>query len=508
MRSRWWSRIPLVGRLTAALVGLLSVGLIAGTISMVLFLQGRLTDQIDDQLYSTARTIGRAALQQIVEGDTRSGILPLEHYILLQDATLGEHEWIDPSTRDRLGQPDLSRYDFDVALTDGTTGATTVPNLSGGNPWRAITIATQGDGRGRPTTGIMTIALPLHTVDSTLSEFLQRVLFVDLAVIALGGIIGSMLVARSMRPLRHIEVVAGRIAAGDLTQRVPQTLPTSTEVGSLARSLNMMLTQIERSFAHRRASEQRMRRFVSDASHELRTPLATVRGYGELYRLGGIPPEELTRTMGRIEGEAKRMSLLVEDLLTLARIDEERGLNITDVELVVLASDAATDLRALDRTRAVTVMGLTTEKVEAVTALADSDKIRQVLTNLTGNVVQHTPPGTPVEIAVGYLDGQAVVEVRDHGPGVPDEDLQKVFGRFYRTDTSRSRSSGGTGLGLAIVAAIVAAHDGTTRALATPGGGLTVRVTLPAAPTKRTGLRIGRGGRSERTSEGTGGDVE
>nr|NLD41283.1 HAMP domain-containing histidine kinase [Actinomycetales bacterium] len=486
-----------MGRLTAAVVGLLSFGLITGTAAMVLFLQGRLIQQIDEQLATTAQAIGTVALEQVRSGDPESSPLPSDHYLFLQDATYGQREWISPSTHELYGYPRLEGYEYPIATRENPQPAT-VPNAEEGAPWRVITIATRSPGSPAPT-GIMTIGLPLRSVDSTLSVFLQRVLMVDLLVITLGALIGSLVVTRAVRPLRQIEVVAGRIAAGDLTQRVPQALPPTTEVGSLARSLNMMLAHIERSFAHRQASERRMRRFVSDASHELRTPLATVRGYGELYRLGGIPGEELPRAMGRIESEATRMSGLVNDLLPLARLDEERALNLDEVDLVVLAGDAVADLRALDSSRRVAVVGLSDEQVGPVLTRADSDQLRQVLTNLMGNVVQHTPAGTPVELAVGYSRDAAVIEVRDHGAGVAPQDLQRVFGRFFRTDVSRSRESGGTGLGLAIVAAIVAAHGGTTRALPTEGGGLTVRVELPCpdrAPTEkpnRAGHRNGRG---------------
>lgn len=504
MIRSWWTRVPLVGRLTAAVVGLLSFGLITGTAAMVLFLQDRLIQQVDEQLLATSRAIvNTAALEQISRGEMDSGLVPSNYFVLMQDPTFGRPtEWTPEHTLEEYGRPDLSNYSFPLATTEDARSQN-VPNTEDGAPWRVMTIATQAGGAPAPT-GMMTIGLPLRSVDRTLSVFLQRVLIVDLLVITLGALIGSLVVTRAMRPLRQIEVVAGRIATGDLTQRVPQTHPPTTEVGSLARSLNIMLTQIERSFAHRQASERRMRRFVSDASHELRTPLATVRGYGELYRLGGIPEEELPRAMGRVESEATRMTGLVNDLLVLARLDEERPLNLDEVDLVVLAADAGADLRALDPSRPVAVVGLNEEQLEPVVVLADSDQLRQVLTNLVGNVVQHTPAGTPVELAVGRTEGGAVVEVRDHGPGVPPQDLERVFGRFYRTDVSRSRESGGTGLGLAIVAAIVAAHGGTTRAMPTTGGGLTVRVTLPCQERPANGKRERGSGRAGRGADGNG----
>lgn len=475
MKAGVFRRIPLVTRLTIAVVGLLTFGLFVGTASMVVFLQFRLVGQIDEQLTSTADTIGSVALETLTSDDEDSFALPSGHYIELHDAEYGDYVWLQDSTREEDGSPDLTEYTFPL-VTDEVSNATTVPNTDGDAPWRVITIQTTH--HGQPS-GQMTIGLPLGDVQYTINLFLQRVLLVDMLVIMLGAIVGSLLVTRAMRPLRQIEAVAGRIAAGDLSQRVPQDMAPTTEVGSLAQSLNQMLSQVEQSFDHRRASEERMQRFVSDASHELRTPLATVRGYGELYRLGGIPDEEVPRAMGRVESEATRMTALVEDLVTLARLDEQRPMSPEEVELVVLAGDAAGDLRALDPSRAISVVGLTSTKVTAVWAWADSNQVRQVLANLIGNVVQHTAPGTPAEIAVGYKDGMAVIEVRDHGQGVPEKELERVFGRFYRRDISRSRVSGGTGLGLAIVEAIVTAHNGEASAHPTPGGGLTIRVTFP-----------------------------
>lgn len=222
-----------------------------------------------------------------------------------------------------------------------------------------------------------------------------------------------------------------------------------------------------------------MRRFVSDASHELRTPLATVRGYGELFRMGGIPPEELPGAMARIEGEATRMGELVTDLLTLARLDEDRRPQWSEVDLHVLADEAAADLHAMDPARAI-AFSVPDAPAGAWLVRGDEPSLRQVLANLVGNVVAHTPTGSPVDLAVTRGAGSVVLEVRDHGPGIDPAEAERVFQRFYRPDRSRTRSSGGSGLGLAIVAAAVAAHGGTVRLEPTPGGGTTVRVELPA----------------------------
>jgi two-component system OmpR family sensor kinase len=256
-----------------------------------------------------------------------------------------------------------------------------------------------------------------------------------------------------------------------------------------------MLAQIESAFRARqaseaaaRASEDRMRRFVADASHELRTPLTSIRGFAELYRHGAVPQDEVPRTMRRIEDEATRMGGLVEDLLMLARLDERRPARAEPVDLAVLAGDAVHDVRGLDPDRPVRLTGLQpgSGPVPAV-VVGDEGGLRQVVTNLVANAVRHTPAGTPVEVAVGVepasegVGPRAVLEVRDHGPGLPDEEAGRIFERFYRVDSSRRRGTGGgSGLGLSIVSAVTAAHGGTVGVRTTPGGGATFRVALPS----------------------------
>jgi two-component system OmpR family sensor kinase len=241
-----------------------------------------------------------------------------------------------------------------------------------------------------------------------------------------------------------------------------------------------MLSQIEHAFGVRAASEARMRQFVADASHELRTPLAAVRGYAELYRQGAVSePEDVASAMRRIEDEAARMGMLVEDLLLLARLDEERAARTERVDLTVLAADAVQDARAIAPDREITLIGLRGPLGSAELA-GDEPRLRQVVTNLVANAIHHTPAGTPVEVAVGIRDRSAVLEVRDHGLGVDPAEASRVFERFFRSDPSRTRGrGGGTGLGLAIVAAIVAGHDGRVGVARTQGGGATFIVEIP-----------------------------
>jgi len=245
-----------------------------------------------------------------------------------------------------------------------------------------------------------------------------------------------------------------------------------------------MMAHIESAFAARTASEKRMRRFVADASHELRTPLVTIRGFSELYRHGAIQkPEDIGTAMGRIESEAKRMGELVEDLLMLARIDEQRPLQLKPVDLLLIGHDAVLDARATAHDRTFTVVGLDGGPGANAPTRGDEAKLRQVVANLMGNCLRYTPEGSPVEIMVGTreTDGElkSVIKIRDHGPGISEEEAPRIFERFYRADTSRDRNTGGSGLGLAIVSAIVASHTGTVRVEPTPGGGATMVIELP-----------------------------
>jgi two-component system, OmpR family, sensor kinase len=278
------------------------------------------------------------------------------------------------------------------------------------------------------------------------------------------------------RSLGQMERVASQIADGDLTRRVsPAT--SRTELGRLGLALNKMLMRIEEAFADREHSDERRRQFLADASHELRTPLASIRGYAELFRLGPAQdPVALKRAMARIESEASRMGVLVEGLLLLARLDELPATERVPVDLGELAGQAAADARARAPERTVTL-----DVRDAVRALATPDAVRQVLANLLGNALIHTPEWTRVDICVRREPGQAVLEVRDHGPGLPAEAGERVFDRFWRTEGGRTRGPGGAGLGLAIVRELVDANHGTVAAKDHPEGGAVFTVRLPEA---------------------------
>jgi two-component system OmpR family sensor kinase len=322
---------------------------------------------------------------------------------------------------------------------------------------------------------VLLMAASLDDVYGTLHRLLLIELLGTLAALAAIAGVGLWVVRLGLRPLREIEATASTIAAGDLSQRVTRVEPT-TEVGRLGRSLNAMLAQIESAFRAREASEQQLRRFVADASHELRTPLTAVRAYAELFARGAADrPADLERAMAGITRESERMSVLVEDLLLLARLDEGRPLEQQPVELGDTVLEAVDAARVVDHEREIDVA------VEPATVIGDADRLRQVIDNLFANVRAHTPPGTQVSVKLRRVGGDAELEVSDDGPGLTDDEAAQVFHRFYRVDTSRSRASGGVGLGLAIAAAVAEAHGGRAAVTATPGGGATFQIAIPLA---------------------------
>ncbi len=326
----------------------------------------------------------------------------------------------------------------------------------------------------RTTQRLLVVAIPTTEAMQTLTRLVVVEILVSLAVLAALATTAWWLIKRELRPLEAMAETADRIAAGDLTQRVEPAEQT-TEVGRLGLSLNTMLAQIERAFAERAATEEKLRRFLADASHELRTPLTSIRGYAELFERGAKNnPEDLATAMRRIEEESGRMSVLVEELLTLARLDKERRSEEEPIDLTRLVEDAVNDARAIDRTRTIAF-----NTPGAITVTGDELQLRQVAANLLGNALTHTPAGSAIEVYLREEGASAVFEVSDRGPGIPEEEVAKVFEPFYRADPSRTRTGGGAGLGLAIVAAIVAAHNGEATASSREGEGATFSVRLP-----------------------------
>jgi two-component system OmpR family sensor kinase len=338
----------------------------------------------------------------------------------------------------------------------------TVPAVSGGGRYR---VRASLD-RGSPN--LLIIGTSLSDVDSTLHRLVLIELLATAAVLAALAALGLWVVRLGLRPLSRIEQTADAITAGDLSRRVEHPDP-QTEVGRVGTALNEMLDRIE-------TSDRRLRRFVADASHELRTPLTAVRAYAELFGRGAAArPEDLERSMSGIVREAERMSLLVDDLLLLARLDEGRPLEREPVDLAAVVREAVDAARVVDPEWPIEL------SVEPATVTGDAARLRQVLDNLLANARTHTPAGTPVSVELRRVDTRAELTVADRGPGLSEEQAARVFERFYRADNSRARTSGGAGLGLSIVAAVVAAHGGTAEARPTPGGGATFAIALPLA---------------------------
>ena len=346
----------------------------------------------------------------------------------------------------------------------------TVSSTSGSTRYRVrASVEPQQPGR------VFIVATSLADVYDTLHRLLLIELIVTAAVLAAIAGLGLWVVRLGLRPLREIESTASAIAAGDLSRRVERAEPR-TEIGRLGLSLNAMLAQIESAFKAREASERKLRRFVADASHELRTPLAAVRAYAELFSRGAAGrPADLARSMSGITRETERMSLLVDDLLLLARLDEGRPLEREPVSLDEVVGEAVDAARVVEADRPVSL------DVEPATVIGDHDRLRQVIDNLFANVRAHTPPETPVAVSLHRVDGHAELSVSDTGPGLTEEEAAQVFERFYRVDSSRTRASGGVGLGLSIVAAVAEAHGGVATARPTPGGGATFVVAIPLA---------------------------
>ena len=398
----------------------------------------------------------------------------------------------------------------------------TVPAQSGSDTWRvkAATItyqAVSSTGSTQQVTGTLVVGTDLGNVNATVRRIAYFDMIVGGVIVLVLAMVGVAAVRANLRPLDEIEETAEAIADGHLDRRVPERDPR-TEIGRLGRSLNIMLSQIETAFhareeseaaAHR--SEERMRRFIADAGHELRTPLTAIRGFAEYYRQrggmetrwdradapatgGGLTPSDLDRLMQRVEKEAARMGLLVEDLLLLARLDQQRPLARQPVDLLSLAGDAVHDPRLLAPARTV---DLSVQPGAAFLVIGDEPRLRQVIGNLMSNALTHTPDGTPIEVSIGSgtldprLPGSppaVTLDVTDHGPGMTPEQAHRVFERFYRTDQARTRATGGSGLGLAIVNALVIAHGGVASVRTAPGRGATFRIALPLAPEAQGGM--------------------
>ncbi len=459
--------VPLRVGLVAAMLVLVGFGLLASGIAVTSILRHSLISRVDQTLIDASRGWAQAPRrlpESPIEGPN-PGRPPSNFYV--RGVGADGQEWM--AINDRDAEPALPA-DNDVGSAPVTVGS-----LDGSNTqWRAVSVR---GGRGE----LITVAMDLSDVQSTVRALTWSQVGIGLAVLVVLGVAGYLVVNRSLRPLAEVEQTAAAIADGELERRVPQRDPR-TEVGRLSLALNGMLAQIQRavassdqSAAQARTSEERMRRFITDASHELRTPLTTIRGFAELYRQGAARDVEML--MSRIESESRRMGLLVEDLLLLARLDAQRPLDQHRVDLLALATDAVHDTQSIAPNRRIAIEVFDGPGTPEV--IGDEARLRQVLSNLMSNAVQHTPESAGITVRVGTEGDDAVLEVIDEGPGMSQDDVHRVFERFYRTDSSRARASGGTGLGLSIVDSLVFAHGGTVTVCTTPGQGCRFQVSMP-----------------------------
>jgi two-component system OmpR family sensor kinase len=458
-------------RLVLSLAVTFAVALLVAGLALVGLVRQSMVARLDDELVSLAATTDRVGRLQDLSGSGEAG------------------RRVAVMRLDREGHITRS---FPSGFSSDPDPLPVLPTFADGIPSHAygtVTTASSQDGsvqyrtllgQGRGGAAIA-IAAPMTGVEEGTQALTRTMVLVGgLAMVVL--VITAFVIVRSgLLPLERIAGTAQEIALGDLSHRagVPHD---DTEVGRLGTAFDTMLDRIESSFTAQQAaldekarSEDRLRRFVSDASHELRTPLTAVRGYADLYRSGGLAdPADLDRALDRIGTESRRMGLLVDDLLLLARLDQGRPLRADRVDLSRLVRDAVSDARAVEPARPIGG-----NVAQGITVTGDEDRIRQVLGNLLANLRVHTPATTAAEIALAAADGAAELRVIDHGPGIDREHGARVFDRFYRADAGRSRDRGGSGLGLSIVASITHALGGRLWHEATPGGGATFVVRLP-----------------------------
>lgn len=458
--------VPLRVGLVAATLVLVAGGLLTSGVAVTSILRHSLISRIDATLLEASRSWAQAPWKHAPNAEGFDPARPPSKFYVRGISPDGHTV---TAINDRNAEPALP------ADNDVGPNPVTLPSVHGADiEWRAVTVrAAQG--------GITTVAIDLTDVEHTIWSLVWLQFGIGVAVLVVVGIAGFVVVHRSLKPLAEVEETAAAIAGGQLDRRVPERDPR-TEVGRLSLALNGMLSQIQQAVASSessaetaRSSEERMRRFITDASHELRTPLTTIRGFAELYRQGAA--RDVAMLLSRIESEASRMGMLVEDLLMLARLDVQRPLEQHRVDLLAIAADAVHDARAIDRNRAITLEVLDGPGTPEV--LGDEPRLRQVLSNLVANALQHTPESADLTIRVGTDGDDALLEVADKGPGMTHEDASRIFERFYRTDSSRARASGGTGLGLSIVDSLVRAHGGTVAVSTSPGEGCCFQVRMP-----------------------------
>ncbi len=407
--------------------------------------------------------------------------LPTDYYIAFLNPTGGLILGLASSSNSSSLLPNLTSFDLpSVVATEGLpfevdlNGVFTPENQGPG--WRIVAVPLVG------TPGSMVVALPTDLNNGLMQQYRNIGLTFGVLLLVFSGASIWLTITRALRPLKEVERTAAAVASGDIDRRLVN-IEGVTEIARVNRSLNTMLDSIDQALKDRSKTVDQMSRFVADASHELRTPLVSVRGYAELYRMGALKDKSaLDDAMGRIESEAIRMTSLVESLLTLARLEENEQIAKTETDLVALCREAGRDVAVAEFKRSIRVVDLAGNDLAAdagVVVAVEPNAIRQVVINLLANASRFSPEDAAVEVAVGLEDGYLLLEVRDHGEGIPLALREKIFERFYRVDNSRNLETGGSGLGLAICKALVERHGGEISAHETVGGGATLRVSLP-----------------------------
>ena len=463
LRTRVMAAAAFLVVLTSVVTGVL------GTTLLRSYLLGRSDAQLRSFTVEASRLLTRTTPPTARGGEQQS--LPTRFFAEAVSAS-GQVETAAGSAHTANG-PSLSA----AQMRDDGTPFTVPASGAAGHSWRVLVTPASG-GRHIVT------AYSLDDLDSTVSRLEMADAVAGAVAVGLLAGVGLPLVRASLAPLAQIEATATAIAGGDLSRRI-DNWSRKTEVGRLSAVLNTMLAAMEAAYRARADGEaralqtqERMREFAADASHELRTPLTSVRGLAEyaLQQGDAASRDELLRLMTLIHGEAGRMSRLVADLLLLARFDAGRPLDRAPVDLASIAALAVQHARLVHPGRPITL-----HAAEPVVVSADDARIRQVIDNLLGNAVQHTPDGTPVTVKVTSGQGDGWLTVADRGPGMTPEQASRVFERFYRTDDARTRAAGGAGLGLAIAASLTAAHGGDITVDTAPGHGAAFTVRLPLA---------------------------
>ncbi len=484
---RTWS---LRSRLTLGILLLTAFGFVLSSVVAKQALEGYLIGQVDNQLISLSKTsLPIIAVAGIVreeaeeefehrqEGRGREENLPRPRNPFSRIPTTTSLTVLDASgfVTGRLGgdlnSAQIADYLSGFDINDVNQKAGKPFTVKGdGEDFRALAVALPNN------SGSIIAAQSLGDLDRTVGKLGFFFLLIGLSLLTLIAIASRIVIKIGMRPLEDVEATAEQIAAGDLSARMPEANPNS-EVGRLVTSLNSMLTRIESSFAVRKESEDKLRRFVADASHELRTPLTAIRGFSELYRQGAVTGEDATRELlGRIEGESKRMGSLVEDLLLLARLDQSREMASKPVDLSEVVESAVISARAAGPQHSV----IFTKPDSEIFVLGDEPRIHQVIANLLANARAHTPVGTEIRVSISHDSDGVRISVSDNGPGLSQSDQEKIFERFYRADTSRVRVDGeGSGLGLSIVDAVMKAHKGSVTVVSGLGKGATFTLFFP-----------------------------